>query len=50
MPNSSKESFGGFVGFQGIARDANPILDFPNFLAAVGFEERAARGRVDRDR
>jgi hypothetical protein len=33
-PNISKESFGGFVGFQGVARVANRKSAFPNLFAA----------------
>jgi hypothetical protein len=33
-PNISKESFGGFVGFQGVVRVANRKSAFPNLFAA----------------
>jgi hypothetical protein len=33
-PRISKEFFGGFVGFQGFAIDANPKCPPPNFFAA----------------
>jgi hypothetical protein len=31
MPSFSKDSFGGFVGFQGVAVDPNRKIDSPNF-------------------
>jgi hypothetical protein len=33
-PRISKESFGGFLGFQGVTRVKNPKCPSPNFFAA----------------
>jgi hypothetical protein len=33
-PSISKDSFGGFVGFQWVTRVKNPKLSAPNFFAA----------------
>jgi hypothetical protein len=33
MPSFSKDSFGGFVGFQEVTIDPNPKCRSPNFLA-----------------
>src|SRR5271168_1429484 len=43
----SKESFGGFVGFQGVTRVANPKELFPNFFVAVAsFRPHSRRRRA----
>src|ERR1700722_3832174 len=44
-PRISKEIFGGFVGFQGFAIDANPKCPPPNFFAA---SPRKTPSRPDR--
>ena len=43
-PNISKESFGGFVGFQGLAIDANRKCHSPNFLRRKGSRGARAPG------
>ena len=45
-PSFSKDSFGGFVGFQGLARLPNPKSPFPNFCSPKGV--RGGRGRAAR--
>jgi hypothetical protein len=39
MPSFSKDSFGGFVEFQGVTIDPNEKRWFPNFLSAKGGHE-----------
>jgi hypothetical protein len=41
FPNFSKESFGGFVGFQRLAIAEGPVSNSPNFCGSAGGRLRA---------
>jgi hypothetical protein len=44
-PNISKDSFGGFEGFQGVTGAARPIFESPNFFAAFRRRTPPVRSR-----
>ncbi len=48
-PSFSKDSFGGFVGFQWVASLPNQKDPSPNFFAPRGLEEPVARGPASRE-